>query len=98
MQFLQEEHPKIYNQIRFFELQLTSKERTQRYELKYLKTRFGVYDNTSENFLYNQNSYEYSSSLVEQISNDTVTNQFQPYQTHSFTPDCVKSSYDKNIM
>jgi len=98
MQFLQEEHQKIYNQIRFFESQLTSSERTQRYELKYLKTHFDVYDNTSENFLYNQNSYEYSQSLVEQISNDTVKNKFQPYQTHNFDSSFMDSVQREDIM
>ena len=98
MRFLYKSHKNLYEKIRFLESQLDTEKTIQKYELKFIKTYFDVYNTESKTFLYNQESNVYSKHIVSQILNDEINNSFQPYQTLQFTEEYIKNISSKNLM
>lgn len=98
MLFLSKFHRELYNKIRLFELELGNDANKQKYELKFNKTYFDVYHKESKDFLYNQESNVYSKNIVNQIEEDSIKNNFEPYIRIDFPENYIKEIDSKDIM
>ncbi|NQY94215.1 MAG: motility associated factor glycosyltransferase family protein, partial [Campylobacteraceae bacterium] len=98
MQFLYKSHKDLYDKIILVETELNDGSVIQKYELKFNKTYFDVYDNENSTFLYKQESNEYSQHIVSQIVNNEINNNFKPYKQILFTEEYAKNINDKKLM
>nr|WP_321267005.1 6-hydroxymethylpterin diphosphokinase MptE-like protein [uncultured Sulfurimonas sp.] len=68
MKFFEKEHSRLYKMLIALETLLNEAKYPQKYELEYKNGYFDVLEISSGNYLYNQNSKDYSKKIVDEIS------------------------------
>ncbi len=97
MKYLEKDHNILFNKIKLFEEGLELGEIKERYSLEYIENYFDIYDNVKQEFLYNQDSYEYSKKRVQEINSSALENTFKTFYEEVYNDKIIELSKNASI-
>lgn len=98
LNFLKQNHLKLYEKIELFNIGIDMGEVKLNFDLRYENNYFDIVDLNNNKFLYNQNSYDLSIKIIDDMSLDPTIDSFKTFYDTKTTDTMAYNALKSDIM